>query len=657
MSSDMQIGMSGLLTAQRAMLVAGHNISNANTKGYTRQTALLAARLPAVTSKGSVGQGVELAKIIRQKDTYLNNRLREIASSVSSTSTKSQYLRELETLFNETTDSGINSAIASFFESVSGLSQDPESISSRAVLLEKANTLSAAFNRIPTELDQMKTFIRQNIESKVEDINTLTANLVDVNMQIYALKIKGLDSNDLLDKQELLLQDISSITDITTQFREDGTVDVSTGGGSLVTGASAIKVYYNEDDNGKITITNSNGMAKYVFNGGEMKGLLDLYNTTVVNYNTKVDTLASNFIGKVNQLHSEGVGLAGGFSTIRASNAVSDVSSALNDAGLPFDMSSGDIYMTVTNTTTGEVTKNKITIDPSSYSLTDVQDAINDSTSGLAGDIAASITDKKLRMVAQSDYQFNFSYALDPNPGSVGTSVASVSGIYTGTANDVYTFTALGAGTIGVTSGLQIEVKNSNGDTVTTLDVGSSYAAGTTLSVADGITLSLADGVIAAGDEFSLDVVSDSDTTDILSALGINTFFSGSDASDIAVNDTISNDVSLIAASTGEVGNNTNALRIAQLQDSTSAVSSTTFADYMHQTTSGLGEEARNAYKLEENYTVMQKSLENRRDEVSGVNMDEEMVNLVRFQQAYDASAKYISMVNELVNRLINSVG
>lgn len=657
MSSDMQIGMSGLLTAQRAMLVAGHNISNANTKGYTRQTALLAARLPAVTSKGSVGQGVELAKIIRQKDAYLNNRLREIASSVNSTSMKSQYLRELETLFNETTDSGINNAIASFFESVNGLSQDPESISSRAVLLEKAHTLSAAFNRIPTELDQMKTFIKQNIESKVADINTLTANLVDVNMQVYSLKTKGLESNDLLDKQELLLEELSSITDITTQFREDGTVDVSTGGGSLVTGASAIKVYYNEDDNGKITITNSNGMAKYVFKGGEMKGLLDLYNTTVVNYNTKVDTLASNFISKVNQLHSEGVGLAGGFSTIRASNAVSDISSALNDAGLPFDMSSGDIYMTVTNTTTGEVTKNKITIDPSSYSLTDVQDAINNSTSGLAGDIAASITDKKLRIVAQSDYQFNFSYALDPNPGSVGTSVASVSGIYTGTANDVYTFTALGAGTIGQTNGLQIEVKNSNGDTVTTLDVGSSYTAGTTLSVADGITLSLADGVIAAGDEFSLDVVSDSDTTDILSALGINTFFSGSGASDIAVNDTISNDVSLIAASTGEVGSNTNALRIAQLQDSTNAVSSTTFADYMHQITSGLGEEARNAYKLEENYTVMQKSLENRRDEVSGVNMDEEMVNLVRFQQAYDASAKYISMVNELVNRLINSVG
>lgn len=660
MSSDMQIGLSGLLTAQRAMLVASHNISNANTKGYTRQTALLAARLPAVNSKGSVGQGVELVKIIRQKDTYLNNRLRDISSTANNISAKSQYLRELETLFNETSDSGINSAMASFFESVNGLSQDPESVSSRAVLLEKANTLSETFKRIPDELDQMKTFIKQNIENKVSDINTLTTNILDVNKQIYSLKLKGLDSNDLLDKQELLLQDISNIINITVKFKEDGTVDVATGGGTLVSGSSATTVVYNEDDAGNINITNSNKRAKFVFNGGEMKGLLDVYNTTIANYNTKVNTLAKNFISEVNKLHSEGVGLSGGFTSIRASNAATDVNSALNDAGLSFDMSSGDIYITVTNTTTGGVTKNKITIDPTKDSLTDVQDAINNTVSGIAGNIAASITDNKLRVVSQGGYEFNFSYALDPNPGTVGTGVgkptASVSGVYSGSKNDVYTFTALGAGTIGQTSGLQIEVKNSSGVTVTTLDVGSNYTPGNTLSVADGITLSLSGGAVVAGDALSLDVVSDSDTTDILSALGINSFFSGTDASDIAVSDTISNDVSLIAASTGEVGNNTNALRIAALQNSTSAVANTTFADYMHQITSGLGEEASSSYKLEENYTVMQKSLENRRDEVSGVNTDEEMINLVRFQQAYDASAKYISMVKELVDTLIRTV-
>ncbi|MBI5797264.1 MAG: flagellar biosynthesis protein FlgK, partial [Planctomycetes bacterium] len=155
----------------------------------------------------------------------------------------------------------------------------------------------------------------------------------------------------------------------------------------------------------------------------------------------------------------------------------------------------------------------------------------------------------------------------------------------------------------------------------------------------------------------SLNVISDSDTTNLLAALGVNTFFSGTDASNIAVSTDVSNDVSLIAASTGEVGNNTNALRLASLQDDTSAINNTTFADYLHQTASSLGEEASNAYKSEESYDVIETSLENRRDEISGVSVDEELVNLVRYQQAYQASAKYISIVNGLMDKLLSTLG
>ena len=114
MASDLQIGLSGILTAQRAMLIASHNISNANTKGYTRQSAVLATRNPVSTSAGTLGQGVELVKIIRHKDDYLNSRLRDISSSIGSASTKSQYLRELETVFNETSESSLNNALSSF---------------------------------------------------------------------------------------------------------------------------------------------------------------------------------------------------------------------------------------------------------------------------------------------------------------------------------------------------------------------------------------------------------------------------------------------------------------------------------------------------------------------------------------------------------------
>lgn len=98
-------------------------------------------------------------------------------------------------------------------------------------------------------------------------------------------------------------------------------------------------------------------------------------------------------------------------------------------------------------------------------------------------------------------------------------------------------------------------------------------------------------------------------------------------------------------------------MRLAALQDDTSAIDNTTFADYLHQIASSLGEETSNAYKSEESFSAIETSLENRRDEVSGVSTDEELVNLVRFQQAYQASAKYISIVDGLVERLLSSFG
>ena len=655
--SDLQIGLSGILTAQRAMLVASHNISNANTKGYTRQSAVLSARNPMITTAGTMGQGVELVKIIRHKDDYLNGRLRDLSSSIGSASVKSQYLKELETVFNETSESSLNNALSSFFKGINDLSQNPENMSIRSTFLEKANTLTDTFRRIVNELDQMKTFIKQSIDNKISDVNNLTSNIANINKQIAALQTKGIESNDLLDKREALLHDLSKLTNITVNTQNNGMVNVMTPGGALVSGASVTNLAFDIDTSGTLSITNSEKVSKYTFKTGEIKALQDFYNTTIVNYDKKLDNLASGIIKDVNRIHSEGVGLSGGFTSIKSINSVSSATAALNSAGLTITPSTGDIYITVTNTSTGEVIKNKISVNVATNSLTDVKNAINATVSGTAGNITASIADNKLQIGAATGYKFNFSYARDPNPGALGTSTASVSGVYSGQSNDTYTFTALGSGTIGTTSGLQVEVKNSGGTVVATLDVGSTYTAGNTLNVANGVSLSLSSGSITTGDTFSLNVINDSDTTNLLAALGINTFFSGSDASNIAVSTDVSNDVSLIAASTGEVGNNTNALRLAALQDDTSAINNTTFADYLHQIASSLGEEASNAYKSEESYDVIETSLENRRDEISGVSVDEELVNLVRYQQAYQASAKYISIVNGLMDRLLSAFG
>jgi len=655
MSSDLQIGLSGVLTAQRAMLITAHNISNANTEGYTRQTVNLGTRKPLKTTKGTIGQGVELVKIIRQKDEYINSRIRFITSSLGSASVKSQYLRELETVFNETSDSSINSALSNFFKYVNDLSQNPESTSSRSVLLEKANTLTDTMKRVVNELDEMKTFIKQGLDSKLSEINNLAENVAEINRQIYELSASEIDSNDLLDKRDVLLKDLSKLIDITISNKSNDMVDVVISGGVLVSGTKSMELKSNVDSFGTLKIASHSESTKHSPSGGEVKGLLDIYNNTLVNYEDKLDTLASSLIKEFNSIHSEGVGTSGGFTSIIGTNAVSNTSEVLKSsgAGLPFTPSSGDLWVTVTNSGTGAVTKNKITVDVTTDSLSDLQTSID----GISN-ISASITDKKLQVQADSGYTFNFSYALDPNPSTAsitGTTTPSISGVYNGSSNDEYTFTALGSGTIGTTSGLQVKVEDSSGNTVNTLDVGSDYTAGNSINVANGVSVSFSSGSINAGDSFTLDVINDSDSTNLLAALGINSFFSGTDASDISVNEDISNDVSKIAASIGEVGNNTNALRLAALQDDTSAVEGTTFADYLHQIASALGEEASNAKKTEENYNALDTSLTNRRDEVSGVSVDEELVNLVRYQQAYQASAKYISTINKLVDTLINS--
>ncbi len=654
-SSDIQIGMSGVLAAQRAMMVSAHNISNANTKGYTKQTVSLATRMSSQTTIGSIGQGVDLVKIMRQKDDYLNSRIRFVTSSLGAASIKSQQLREIETVFNELSDASISNSLTSFFKFVNDLSQD-ESTSSRSVLVEKAITMSESIRAIVDELDMMKEFVEQSVESKLNEVNGLAKDIVDLNKEIHSLQTTGGEPNDLLDKRETLLGEISKFLDVTTRTQKNGMIDVMIAGGVLVSGSNALTLASSVDSSGTLNIT-SYGSSKHKPTGGELNGLLEMYNTTLPAYDAKLDTFATALIKKFNAIHSEGVGTDGGFTTVLGTNKVTDATKALNTAGLglPFAPSSGDLYVTVINTSTGAEVKNKITVDVTTDTLTTLSAAIGGITN-----ISSAISDGKLQITAASGYKFNFSYALDPNPpttGITGTTTPSISGRYNGSTNDTYTFTALApGGTIGSTSGLQVEVRDSSSNLVATLDVGSGYTAGNTLEVANGVSVSFSAGDINTGDTFDIDVINDSDETDLLAALGINTFFSGKDASDINIEKRIQDNVTLIATSIGESGDNTNALRLSALQNDNSVVGNTTLSDYLHQIAAALGEEANNAYKSEEKYTALDRSLQNRREEVSGVNVDEELVTLIRFQQAYQASAKYISTVDRLINTLLNSL-
>jgi flagellar hook-associated protein 1 FlgK len=208
------------------------------------------------------------------------------------------------------------------------------------------------------------------------------------------------------------------------------------------------------------------------------------------------------------------------------------------------------------------------------------------------------------------------------------------------------------AGTIGSGS-TSITVTDSGGATLAVLDVGSSYTAGDVLKIADGVSVSFSDGTVTAT-TLGFDVTNDPDTSNVLSALGLNTFFSGKDASTIDVTQYIKDDVSRIAAaSSSSPGDNTNALRLAALQDSTSTNNST-FSEYLHGVVAELGIDAQQKESEKESFSSLLLNLENQRQEISGVSVEEEMINIIRFQQAFQASARYVSVISELGDILMS---
>lgn len=234
----------------------------------------------------------------------------------------------------------------------------------------------------------------------------------------------------------------------------------------------------------------------------------------------------------------------------------------------------------------------------------------------------------------------------------------AVEGAYTGASNQRFTFVPSGDGEIGQTADLRVRVLDQNGNLVTTLSVGEGYEPGKPLDLGNGVQVSFGPGAISAtqGQAFTLDALADSDTSDILVALGMNAFFLGSNAGDIAVNaDLLGNPARLAAGlglADGDAGNlnRLQALRGLDLDD----LDANTVEDFYADLVGDVGFKTAAAGSNLRAQQLLQQQLEAEREAMSGVNLDEEMVDMMRFQQAYDAAARFISVAQQMTDTLIN---
>jgi flagellar hook-associated protein 1 FlgK len=389
------------------------------------------------------------------------------------------------------------------------------------------------------------------------------------------------------------------------------------------------------------------------FQGGRLGALLSLNNDLIAGIHNDLDNLANAIIQQINQYHVQGVGSEGSFTELTGFSMISD---DLADFDPP--VSDGSIYIRVTNTSTDAVTRTEIPIIASTDSLTSIAAAVTAITG-----LTASVYDFRLHIQADTDYEFDFRPSVLPTPtnsdfsGAASPPAITVSRIYTGTKNQTFTFTVSGSDSIGNGS-LQITVTDGDGNTVTTLNVGSGYAAEDRLDIGNGIKIALGTGDLADGNTFEVDAFIDTDTSGLLAAAGINTFFSGNNASNIAVCSDISDEPNRIATALGgDITDNNNALRMADLRNqAVTDLDDLTPGEYYRRLITDIGQQISFKQTHQENVEVLVQNLASQQSEIGGVNINDEAARMLIFEQMFKAMAKYLSTLQSSLSTIMEIV-
>lgn len=218
----------GLQAQQVALHTTGHNISNANTPGFSRQRVEMKADLAFnYIGVGQIGTGVKIDGVVRLVDDYVSKQIRQENSILSQYGTKSDVLTQVEIVFNEPSDTGINFNLGEMFDAWQELSKNPESLTQKMIVVEKSKTLANSLNHMSKQLNNLKDNTVEEIGKDVLDFNSTVDKLDALNKQIFNVAIKGQVPNDLLDQRDILLKNLSGMADISTNFDKFGRAEVS----------------------------------------------------------------------------------------------------------------------------------------------------------------------------------------------------------------------------------------------------------------------------------------------------------------------------------------------------------------------------------------------------------------------------------------------
>lgn len=616
---------------QTALSTTGHNISNVSTEGYSRQRVVMRTLDPLYEPSlnrpekaGQLGQGMEITDIQRVRDEFIDKRINFEKSSLGYWQMRDNYLTQMEAVHNEPSALNLRSDLDAFWVGWQEVANNPSEMASRSALVEKSQRVATSVNHIYDQFKDLRDNANLLIETKVRRINEIAHSLRDFNERILKSQAMGDNPNDLLDKRDLLIEELSTLADVSVANKDPDETIIYIGSRHLVQGelVSELETVRDAANGGYFGVRWKIDGVDTKFNGGEMKGLLEIRDKDLVHSLNMVNSFAQNLSDAVNAVHRNGFGLnqATGIDFFKSKPLPNSATGAydLNGDGTldhtvlfrvtginklnPKDAVGVSGVMTFDNVKRDGA---RVTID---YKPEDTVETVMQRINNSNANVTASLDDAgKLAVKARVFDDYSRPNFVITHLEDSGEFLAGISGVLK-------------------------EAQNAGAYDWNTMDAAKTIRG---------------DGRFIA-------------TTPL-----------DNPAAYLAVNDVIKNDMNYIAAAKGidtkgtgtadkthGAGDNSNALSIASLRFKEVMVDSkATFNDYYAGIVADLGAKAETSnVELQKGNAVMD-HLGKIRQSVSGVNLDEEMAQMVAYQHGYNAAARVISMMDKLLETVITRMG
>lgn len=653
MAGLLNVGITGLNTAQYGLQTTEHNVTNANTAGYNRQVIAQGTNIALGTAGGYIGQGTQVTSVSRVYNSFITDQINQSNTNVSSLGAYYDQITQIDNLLADS-NAGLSPALQDFFKGVQQVASDPSLVSARQSMASSGQALVARFQSLGKRLNDMYSGINGQITSTVDLINSYSSQIADINGRIVVASSGNTNQvpNDLLDQRDQLIAELNKQIRTQVSVEKNGSISVFVGNGQqLVVGSTSNKMTAQpssaDPQRIAVGVASPNGsveLSDSLVAGGVLGGLVQFRTQTLDPALNSLGQVAASLAQTFNAQSALGQDLQGNKSG--DTGFVSDF----------FQLSNPKAIANSTNKSTGTLT---VTLTPPTFNGTNFQ---------------TDLTNNDYKVLYTGG---NFLMTRIPDGKSWGpTSLAGLNAIVGpgGTEPQGFQFDTAAAPPSGLVAGDSFMVEPTR-DVSRNIQMSGAIAADPTLIAAATPILAAADPANAGTAQVSVGTVAPGyaipavGTPDVFTYDGTNINGpSGSVVYNPQGTSVTNNGVTLVISGTPQVGDtftvsanvggvsdSRNAVLLGQLQtQNTTTGGKATYQGSYAQLVSTVGNKTREVQVTRDAQQTLADQAKATRDSSSGVNLDEEAANLIKYQTAYQASARTINIASKLFDVLFS---